>query len=83
MMITDVHLAADETAYVAGYEPPGSLAHALIPGALKIFRSTDGRRWSELPVDYRAVARRAVLASAGGDLWVATDTGMILKLVAE
>jgi hypothetical protein len=36
--------------------------------------------WQEMPVDYRASAVRAVLRSSGdGSLWVATDSGMILK----
>jgi hypothetical protein len=34
-----------------------------------------------MPVDYRAVARRVILAAASpDDVWIATDTGMILKL---
>jgi hypothetical protein len=34
-----------------------------------------------MQVDYRAVARRVILATAGPDhVWAATDTGMILKL---
>jgi hypothetical protein len=37
--------------------------------------------WRETEVDYRAVARRLVLAaSPGGLLWAATDTGIIMKL---
>jgi hypothetical protein len=37
--------------------------------------------WSEMAVDYRAVARRAILAGADEqNLWLATDSGMILKL---
>jgi hypothetical protein len=34
-----------------------------------------------MSVDYRATAVRTMLRAAGdGSLWVATDTGMILKL---
>ena len=37
-----------------------------------------------MQVDYRADGRRAVFAAAGpDDIWVATDQGMILKLVRE
>jgi hypothetical protein len=36
--------------------------------------------WSEMAVDYRAVAGRAILAGNGDNLWMATDAGMILKL---
>jgi hypothetical protein len=39
------------------------------------------KRWRETEVDYRATARRVVLASAGPEqLWAATDSGMILRL---
>jgi hypothetical protein len=35
-----------------------------------------------MPVDYRASANRVYLAGAGeGALWLATNNGMILKLV--
>jgi len=48
---------------------------------VKIIRTNDVDHWSEMPVDYRAVARRVTLATAGADnIWAATDTGMILKL---
>jgi len=52
-----------------------------IPRKVIIITSPNVDRWTEMPVDYRAVARRVILASAGEkDLWAATDTGMILKL---
>ncbi|MCL6508106.1 MAG: hypothetical protein K6T59_13900, partial [Bryobacteraceae bacterium] len=68
-------------AYLAAVEPAGKLRRSPVPGRLHILRSDDLTTWSEMPVDYRAVARRAVLAAAGRkDIWVATDTGMILRL---
>jgi photosystem II stability/assembly factor-like uncharacterized protein len=55
-----------------------------IPGKLKILQSLDLSSWTEMPIDYRAEGRRAVFAAAGPDhIWVATDQGMILKLVGE
>ncbi len=37
-----------------------------------------------MPVDYRAVAHRAMIAGPDEDhLWIATDTGLILNLVTE
>jgi hypothetical protein len=37
--------------------------------------------WSEMAVDYRAVGRRATLSAADEqNIWLATDSGMILKL---
>jgi hypothetical protein len=78
--VTDAALVPWGPAYLAAIEPAGSLAHGL-PGKLRILKSDDLAEWREMDVDYRAVADRAVLASAGPeDLWVATDTGMILRL---
>ncbi len=82
--VTDVALPAGGPAYLAAVEPPGDLPRSPVPGKLKILRSEDFTNWTEMQVDYRAVANRALLAApAPGQLWVATDTGMILKLVSE
>jgi hypothetical protein len=55
-----------------------------VPGKLKILQSDDLTTWREMAVDFRAVARRAVLAGPdAGHLWVATDTGMVLRLEQE
>ncbi len=44
--------------------------------------SLDFETWTEMEVDYKAVARSLKLANAGCDhQWAATDTGMILHLV--
>jgi len=46
-----------------------------------MLESRDLKNWSEMPVDYRAVAQSLVLAGPDPDhLWAATDTGMILHL---
>jgi hypothetical protein len=83
-MITDVAYLPGGRAYLAGVESAGLLADVPIPGRLKLLRSDDLSKWQEMDVDYRASARRAVLAAAGpNDVWVATDTGMILKLVSD
>jgi hypothetical protein len=57
-------------------------SHALpIPGKLKMMRSSSLKTWIDMDVDYRAVAGRAVIAAPDEhNVWVATDTGMILKL---
>jgi hypothetical protein len=79
--ITDLLLQPSGTAYVAGVEVSGQLQHTPIPRKLKILKSEDLSDWQEMDVDYRAVAVRAMLrASSDGSLFVATDTGMILKL---
>ena len=67
--------------YLAAVEPPGQMASAPIPGKVKILTSTDLAEWTEMKVDYRAVAGSVVLAGPDPDhLWAATDTGMILQL---
>ena len=69
------------TGYLAGVEVLGQLRTAGVPGKLKIMCSTDLAKWTEMDVDYRAVANRATLSVADDrNLWVATDTGIILKL---
>jgi photosystem II stability/assembly factor-like uncharacterized protein len=79
--ITDIALTAQGTAYVAAIEPPGKLNWGPVPGKLKVLRSTDLRAWADMPVDYRAVARNAILAVVDEThAWIATDTGMILQL---
>jgi photosystem II stability/assembly factor-like uncharacterized protein len=79
--ITDIALVSPGPAYAVGFEPQGRLAHTPVPGKLKVLRSSDLEHWTEIPVDYRALARRAVISAAdAANVWIATDTGMILKL---
>jgi hypothetical protein len=56
-------------------------ANALpIPGKLKMMRSSSLKTWIDMDMDYRAVATRTTIAAADAkNVWVATDTGMILK----
>ncbi len=82
--ITDVALTAEGTPYLAGHTMVGVVRDNPIPGKLKVLTSRDYAKWTEIPVDYRAEAHRAYLAIAEDtDVWVATDTGMILKLQKE
>jgi hypothetical protein len=76
--ISDVWFAKDGTAYLAGIEVPGQV-RSVMPGRVKVFHSKDLKGWDEMKVDYRASAQRAIFAESG-DLWLATDNGMILKL---
>ncbi len=79
--VTDVFASADGSAYLAATAVQGRV-NLPVAGPLKLLKSDDLATWREMEVDYRATARRATFASAGGkNLWVATDTGMILKLV--
>ena len=79
--VTDVFPAANGSAYLAATALQGRV-NLPVAGPLKLLKSDDLATWQEMEVDYRATARRATFASAEGkSLWVATDTGMILKLV--
>jgi len=83
-VVTDVAPMPDGEAFLAAIEAPGKLKEVPIPGKLKISRSSDLEAWSDMDVDYRATAQRALLSGADRrHLWVATDTGMILKLVVS
>ena len=54
---------------------------SIVPGNVKVFKSSDMKTWNEMAVDYRAVGQRATLSGADEqNLWLATDNGMILKL---
>jgi hypothetical protein len=78
--VTDIWLTADGTLYLAGYALPGKL-RSVVPGKIRVLKSRDYATFTEIPVDYRAVGTHAVLAGADDqNLWVATDSGMILKL---
>jgi hypothetical protein len=78
--ITDVLLQPSGTGYLVGVEVTGRLQHSPIPRKLVVLKSENLTDWQEMPVDYRASAVRAMLrSSSDGSLWVATDSGMILK----
>lgn len=83
--ITDVRaFAGSDRAIIAGYETTGTIYRSPIPGKLKVLTSNDLEHWTEMPVDYRAVAHSAIIAGPDeGHVWLATDTGMILKLIAQ
>src|SRR5258708_8606961 len=51
------------------------------PGQLQIIRRGRLKTWIDMDVEYRARPTRATIAAADAhNVWVATDTGMILKL---
>lgn len=79
--VTDAAIFPDGPAFLAAVEPPGRLRSAPVPGKVRILTSEDLTGWTEMSVDYRAVARSLVLAGPDSThLWAATDTGMILRL---
>ena len=78
--VTDLWLAPDQTAYLAGIVSAGRL-RGVIPGKVQVLSSRDYTGWSEAEVDYRATANRVILSAVDPThMWIATDTGMILKL---
>lgn len=78
--VTDIWLASDGTAYLAGTTVRGRL-RSLIPEKVQVLTSKDFENWTPIAVDYRAEATAAILAASDDDnIWMATDTGMILKL---
>jgi Photosynthesis system II assembly factor YCF48/BNR/Asp-box repeat len=78
--ISDIWMTPDGTAYLAGNVPHGELG-GIIPGKVRVLTSKDLAKWEPMDVDYRAEAIRTMLAAPDADnLWMATDTGMILKL---
>jgi photosystem II stability/assembly factor-like uncharacterized protein len=79
--VSDIWLAANGTAYLAGTAVQGKL-RAVIPGKVRVLSSADYEIWKEMPVDYRAEGHRVTLAAVDEDhMWIATDMGTILKLV--
>lgn len=79
--VTDIALIANGTAYAVAIEPPGKMSWGPVPGKLKVLKSMDLRTWADMEVDYRAVGRNAILAVVDEThAWIATDTGMILRL---
>jgi hypothetical protein len=88
-LTTDILLTESGTAYFAGIELKAAVRDNPIPGKVSIVRLAAGGEPEEMPVDYRANAHSVVIASAPAtgslepNIWVATDTGMILKLVTS
>ena len=79
--VTDIWLANDGTAYLAGVQLRGTL-RSLIPAKVQVLTSKNYKDWTPIAVDYHAEANSTILSAADDDhLWMATNTGMILKLV--
>jgi Photosynthesis system II assembly factor YCF48 len=82
--VTDALVDSQGRGLLAAVEPSGRLASAPVPGKVRMLRSDDLLHWTEMKVDYRAVARSVMLAGTeSGDSWAATDTGMILHWEAR
>jgi len=78
--ISDVWLSPDGAVYLAGIALTGEL-RSVVPGRVQVLKSEDLTSWKEMEVDYRAVARHVTFSGAeGNNLWLATESGMVLKL---
>jgi hypothetical protein len=74
-------IASGGTTWVAAIARQGRLLNLPVPGKLRLYSGPDFEHMDRTDVDYRAVARRAQFAVDGqGAVFLATDTGMILKL---
>jgi hypothetical protein len=79
--ITDVWIASDGAGYAAGTLYVTRIGD-IVPSKVIVLRSVDFKDWDRMDVDYRAVANTVMLAGADGtNLWMATNNGMILKLI--
>jgi hypothetical protein len=79
--VRDFALFPDGDVIVAAVERQGKSNDLPIPGKLRMMRSGSLKTWIDMDVDYRAVATHASIAAVDAhNVWVATDTGMILKL---
>lgn len=85
LAVTDIGVGLDGTAVAAGFEPTGALVRSPVPGKVRVYESSAPfDQWIDHDADYRAVAHRVHLAVVDRDnMWIATDTGMILKLNRE
>jgi hypothetical protein len=78
--VSDVWVTPGGEYYLAGIALASRLRD-IVPQKVKVLTSRDLKEWKPLDVDYRASANRVFLAGSGGDMWMATDNGMILKLM--
>jgi hypothetical protein len=80
--VTDCAVFAGQKGFLAAVEPPGKLNSLPVPGKVKILKSENLSDWTEMDVDYKAVARSLVLAGPDPEhQWAGTDTGYILHLI--
>jgi photosystem II stability/assembly factor-like uncharacterized protein len=79
-VVTDIWVDPNGALYLAG-TTANSRLRGVVPEKVRVMRSLDLKTWTSLDVDYRAVANSVILAGSGSDMWMATDRGMIMKLV--
>jgi photosystem II stability/assembly factor-like uncharacterized protein len=78
LTVTDVWPGSSES-YIAGIL--GNIRmRSFYPGKVQVLNSRDGKNWAKMDVDYRATGTKVFFAGSQNSLWMATDTGVILKL---
>jgi photosystem II stability/assembly factor-like uncharacterized protein len=79
--VRDVAFTPAGEAYLAVVEQTGRARAKAAPGTLRLLKSGNLADWAEVEVSARIAARRAVLAVVDAQhAWMATDTGVILRL---
>lgn len=67
---------------LAAVEPPGRLYELPVAGKIHVLTSSNLTDWQEMPVDYRAFGREAILAVIDEQhAWLATTSGQVLRLI--
>ena len=80
-LLTDVFAAPNGVVYAAGIQAQGAYGLLPVDSKVKVFASRDLQEWREMKVDYRALATRVTFSGRDAEnVWLATDTGMILRL---
>lgn len=75
---------AGDTIYVAAIPRQGRVLNLPVPGKLRMFSGPDFERLERDGIDYRAIARRVTFAvTPAGEIFLGTDTGMILRPVKK
>src|SRR5579863_3041097 len=72
-LITDVAIPPAGPSYLAGIEKLDKLSDSPVPGKVKVYLSDDLANWTEMDVDYKATAHRAMLSAVDDhNIWLAT-----------
>lgn len=77
--VTDAVIFSGSDAYLAAVEPPANPSESNL-GALRVLHSGDSAAWAEVELPEELPAGRAFFAPSGRQLFLATDTGYVLKL---
>ena len=80
--VTDVGWLDLQRGALVAVEPRG-LYLLPVPGKLHVLETDTFKEWHEMAVDWKAYASEAILATAGDQSWIGTDTGLILQLVRD